>query len=115
MQDSLISSALVLWWFGAHALACLMQDATTPNGTRVPPTAKVAQLITQSVNGPGQCNGDISGGTPLEAFQSIIAFLAGNGFYVVRLGELHNLMRAAPLFTHALARRLPGRFPGDEP
>ena len=60
-----------------------VQASVTPNGTRVPVAASVPQLLTTSADGPGQCNADISAGTPLAAFQSIVTFLTGNNFYVV--------------------------------
>ena len=56
-----------------------------PNGTNLPATAKVQDLLAQSSNGVGQCNTDFATtGTPLERFEYIVGFLASNGFYVVR-------------------------------
>ncbi len=55
-----------------------------PNGTLLPVTAKVPDLLAQSSNGEGECNTDIPTGAPLQQYQAIVGFLAGNGFYVVR-------------------------------
>lgn len=59
------------------------QASVTPNGELLPATAKVPELLAQSSDGAGQCNTDIATGTPLQRYQFIVGFLAGNGFYVV--------------------------------
>jgi hypothetical protein len=60
-----------------------MQASVTPNGTKLPATAKVPDLLAQSSNGDGECNNDIPKDTPLNRYQYIAGFLASNGFYVV--------------------------------
>jgi hypothetical protein len=57
--------------------------SVTPAGARVPATASLLPLLAQSANGGGQCNADIAAGSPLQALQSVVAFLTGNNFYVV--------------------------------
>ncbi|EIE18857.1 hypothetical protein COCSUDRAFT_59785 [Coccomyxa subellipsoidea C-169] len=63
--------------------AAQLQASVLPNGTLLPVTAKVPDLLAQSSNGEGECNTDIPTGTPLQEYQAIVGFLAGNGFYVV--------------------------------
>ncbi|BDA48966.1 probable major extracellular endoglucanase at N-terminal half [Coccomyxa sp. Obi] len=66
------------------ATVAQLQASVMPNGTMLPASAKVQDLLSQPSNGVGQCNTDFAAtGTPLERYQYIVGFLASNGFYVV--------------------------------